>query len=161
AGHLYRRLLCGRRIRMHGVHEADRAGALGVEVVAGETELGCDAAADDAGQPLERADVGDDRDARLAYGEARVRGRDADVARGDEIDAAADAPAVDGGDDRLRTVGDGRDRPLEPRDLAQRAHALSRAARLAAAGHRAAHRLQVEPDREVRATRGQHDDARL
>ncbi len=67
------------RVGMDGVHEADRVGALGVEVVAGEAELGGDAAADDAGQALQRADVGDDRDARLADGEdahrRRPRGR--------------------------------------------------------------------------------------
>ena len=101
--------IAGRRHRGVGVcvdavHEVDALGALGVEVLPGERQLGDVSLADDGRQTLQRADVGDDGDARLANRERRVLRSVADVARGDEIDAAAEAVTVHGRDHRLRAA---------------------------------------------------------
>ena len=99
------------------VDQADLLGPLGADVLAGEGQLGQVAGADDGGQPLQAAEVGDDGHLGLAHREDGVGGGQADVAGGDEVDAAADAVAVHGGDHRLRALRDRRDGGLEPEYL--------------------------------------------
>ena len=150
----------------HVVDQADLLGPLRADVLAGEGQLGHVARADDRGQPLQAAEVGHDRHLGLAHREDGVGRPEPDVTGGDEVHAAADAVAVDGGDDGLRAAatavmaacsrrtspgrpgpgGHGRGRP-RPRPAG---------AGLAAAGEHAPHRLQVEAHREVRPL-GRHD----
>ena len=87
------------------VHEADPLGTSGVDVLAGERELGDVAHPDQEREALEAAEIGDDRHLRLTDREDRVCGADAEVAGGDEVDAAADAVAVRRGDDGLGALG--------------------------------------------------------
>ena len=94
---------------VHVVDEADLLGARRVDVLAGQREFAQVAVADDRGQTGEAAHVGDDRDLDLTDAELGVGAGVADVDSGDQVDAAADAPALDGGDDRLAAVGDGVD----------------------------------------------------
>ena len=82
------------------------AARAGVDVLSRKGELGDVAGADDPGQALERAEIGDDRNLGLAHREGGVADGEAEVARADEVDAAADAVAVHGGDDRERELGD-------------------------------------------------------
>ena len=81
-------------VGQHAVDEADAFSVGGIEVAAGEDELARDAGPDDVREPLQRAGVGHDRDPRLAHAEPRIRGREADVARGRDLEPAAEAIAV-------------------------------------------------------------------
>ena len=82
----------------HVVDQADGRGTVGADVLAGEGQFGHVAPADDGGQSLQAADVGDDGDLRLAHREDGVRGRETDVTGAGQVNAAADAVAVDRGD---------------------------------------------------------------
>ena len=88
----------------HVVDQPDLLGPCGVDVLAGEGQLGQVPGADDGGQALEAPEVGHDRHLGLAYREDGVGRGQADVAGRDEVDAAADAVAVHGRDDRLRAL---------------------------------------------------------
>ena len=68
-------------------------------------------------EPLEAPEVGHDGHLGLADREQGVGTGQPDVAGGDEVDTAADAVPVDGGDDRHRAVGHRGDRGLEAQDL--------------------------------------------
>src|SRR4051812_11996728 len=82
------------------VAEAVAVHPAGVLEVAGEEQLARGALAEHLGEQ-ERAGVGGAKaDPHLRGGEARAAGDDAEVARGGELERAADADAVDGGDDR-------------------------------------------------------------
>ena len=126
------------------------------------------ARADDGREPLQAAQVGDDRHLRLAHREHGVGRRQSDVARRDEVDAAADAVAVHGGDHRLGAARHRGDGVLQPEHLGRgrpgpgppwtgrRAGAATAGVVAHPAGERAPHRLEVEPDREVRPLRRDH-----
>ena len=58
------------------------------------------------GSRCKRPEVRHDGDLGLAHRERRVGGGKANVARADEVDAAADAVAVHGRDDRDRECGE-------------------------------------------------------
>ena len=66
----------------------------------------------DQRQPGQAAHVGDDGELDLAHRELGVGAGVADVDGGDQVDAAADAPAVDRRDDGGATVRDRGDRLL-------------------------------------------------
>ena len=90
-------LACGR----HAVHEAPRQRLRGRDAARQEDHLLRAPFADDPRQALGAARAGDDGDRRLRQPEHGVRGRDAQVARERELEAAAERHAVDGGDDGL------------------------------------------------------------
>jgi hypothetical protein len=96
--------------------QPEREGAARVDVLAGQRELARGRIADDQRQPLQAAEVGDDRDLGLAHREARVRGADPEIARRDEVDATADASAVDRRNRGDRAARDRRDRRLDLAD---------------------------------------------
>lgn len=112
----------------------------------------------DVGQPGQAAHVGHDRQLDLTHRELRVGTGVANVDRADEVHAATDAPAVDGGDRRGAAVGHRGDRLLHALELAVELH--PRPGR-DLAGHRTAdgvaHGDQVQTVAEVAAGSGQHD----
>ena len=158
------------RVGRHVVDQPDLPGPGGVDVLAGEGQLGQVPGPDDGGQPLQAPEVGHDRHLGLAHREDGVGRGQPDVAGRDEVDPAADAVPVDGGDDRLGALGDGRDGGLEAQDVAAglagpSGHATAPASRRPHRPHRrpavpaqhAPHRLEVQADREVRPPGRHHD----
>src|SRR5689334_970300 len=115
---------------MDVAHEPQRERALGAEIVSAERELGDLTLTDDSGQALQRADVRDHRHLRLADPEGDVRGGDADVARREQIDAAAETPAVRDRDHGLLAARDGRHGTLDLQDEVEQA--LARTGAIAA-----------------------------
>ena len=79
--------------------EAHPQGLLGGEIAARQGQLPAEAVADQAGEALEGAEVRHDADLRLPDRKDGIPGGQADVAGAGHVDAAADAVAVDGGDD--------------------------------------------------------------
>ena len=143
---------------VHVIDEADAQRPRGVDVLAGEGELARVPLAKDARQALQAAQVGHHRHLDFADAEARVGGGDADVAGGDEVDAAADAPAADRRDHRLATGGDRFERALQLLDERQQLDALAGELRT----HQVrpdggTHRREVEPVAEMAALAA-HDD---
>ena len=116
----------------------------------------------DQRQAGEAADVGDDGQLDLAHGELGVGAGVADVDRRDQVDAAADAPAVHRRDGGGAAVGDGADRALHAPELGveirarpgQRAVGHQR-------GERSAHRGHVQAVAEVLARPGDDDGPHL
>ena len=88
-------------IGRHVVDQTDLLGPGGGDVLAGEGQLGQVPGADDGGQPLQAPQIGHDGHLGLADREDGVGRGQPDVTGRDEVDAAPDAVAVDGGDDRL------------------------------------------------------------
>ena len=80
---------------------------------------------------LQRPDIGDDRDVHFLDREETVRRPDAQVARGDEIDAAADAAALNRRDDGDTALIDDGEGALHRMDVA--AEFLARPPKVAAA----------------------------
>src|SRR6185437_6874006 len=99
------------------VDQADLLGAGGVDVLAGQRELPQVSVVQDQRQAGEAADVGDDGQLDLTHRELGVGAGVADVHRGDQVDAAADAPAVHRRDGGGAAVGDRGDRALHALDL--------------------------------------------
>ena len=99
-----RRLEHALGVGRHVVDQADLLGPLGADVLGREGQLGQVAGADDGGQPLQAAQVGHDGHLGLAHREDGVGRGQPDVAGRDEVDPAADAVAVHGGDHRLGAV---------------------------------------------------------
>ena len=112
-----------------------------------------------SGSRARRADVGDDRELDLAHRELRVGARVADVDRGDQVDAAADAPAVHRGDRRGAAVRDRGDRLLHRLEVGRGSRRAAWPARRSAiiGRERVTHRGQVEAVAEVAARSGEHD----
>ena len=99
-------------VRHDRLDEADLERLLGVDHVRGEREPARPVAADHLGA-ADEAEARLEPDPRLAEGERRAVGRDHDVAEEDDLGAAAEGDAVDGGDhgqlgplDRVERVGD-------------------------------------------------------
>ena len=133
SGQVVGRLVHRLGVSGHVVDQADLLGPLGADVLAGEGQLGQVPGADDGGQPLQAPEVGHDRHLRLAHREDGVGRGQADVAGRDQVDAAADAVAVDGGDDGLGAARHRRDGVLQPQDLGPAAAGPGRHGRAAAA----------------------------
>jgi len=114
------------------------------------------AGADHLRQALERAHIGHHRHAGLTDGEHGVSGAQAHVARGDEVDAAADARAVHGDDHRLGALRHRRDARLEALHHGEEASALVHLRRRTLTTERAAEHREVEAGREVLAPRREH-----
>ena len=119
-----------------------------------------------AGSRCRLPEVGHDGHLGLADREDGVGRGQADVAGGDEVDAAADAVAVHGGDDRLGAACHGGDGVLQAEHLGAAAAGPGRHGapddprrrrRRRPRRQHAAHRLEVEADGEVRPL-GRHDD---
>lgn len=89
----------------------------GGNAFAGEGHFACHAFADDGGDALESADVGDDGDLRFHDREGGVFGAEADVACGGEVESAADAVAVDRGDGGFAAAFDGGETVLQAKDI--------------------------------------------
>jgi hypothetical protein len=142
------------------IDESDLEGTLGVDVLTGEGELAGVSLSDDGGQPLEASQVCDDGELDLSEGELCLGGADADVAGRGEVQSAADAPAIDRGDDRLPAGCRGAGGALHLVDEAQQLGALPRehgAHHLVAQdGH---HGHQVEAVAEVVAAAADDDGA--
>ena len=85
---------------------ARRECRVGVDDASGQQQLDREGVADDLFEPPGRAGRGDDAEAGLGVAEARVGRRDPDVGGVREFGAAAECPAVDGGDDRHRQLVD-------------------------------------------------------
>src|SRR5215213_3776975 len=83
------------------VDEAEVVGVLRVDHVAREDQLHRLTLADESRQALGAAAAGDDAEVDLGLAEARRLAGDADVAGEGQLAAAAEAEAVDHGDDRL------------------------------------------------------------
>ena len=144
----------------HAVDQPDARRFLGAEFAPGVGQFAHHAVADQARQALQAADVGDHAEVDLLDREARVRGAVAHVGAGDQVHAAADAGAVDGGEHRLAAAFDAGERVLQVED--QVAQVLARA-RLAGVLHQrqdAHHHLQVDAGAEVGARAVHHRDAR-
>ncbi len=90
---------------------------IGAEILARVGELGDVSGRDYERQPLQGPEIGDHRHLRLADREDGVGGGDTDVAGGDQVDAAADAVPVNGGDDGLGAFRHCRDGGLQPQHL--------------------------------------------
>ena len=88
-------------VRRHVVDQPDGPGPFGVDVLAGEGQLGDVAGPDNGGQPLQAPEVGHDGHLGLAHREDGVGRGQSDVAGRDEVDPSSDAIAMDGGDDGL------------------------------------------------------------
>ncbi|EAU69990.1 hypothetical protein STIAU_8353 [Stigmatella aurantiaca DW4/3-1] len=87
------------------IDEAHAEGALRVHVSTSVGQLARVSLSNDARQALEGAKVRDDADLHLAQGELRLAGAVAEVTRGDEVHASANAPAMHGGDEGLAAAG--------------------------------------------------------
>src|SRR6185436_2833265 len=85
----------------HDLDETDASGFRRVDHVAGEDEAHGLADADEAGEALRAAAARDEAELDLRLAEARLFRGDPDVARQRELASAAQAEAVDHGDDRL------------------------------------------------------------
>ena len=101
---------------INAIHQADRFGFVGVEAPAGVGQLAHDAVGHQLGQALQRAHVRSHAHVDLLHREVRFGCGIAHVAAGDEIDAAADAGAMDRGDDRLAAAFDAAQRVLQVED---------------------------------------------
>jgi hypothetical protein len=86
--------------------EADVFGLGGVEVASGVGQFAGDSFGNQARQALQGADVGDHADVDFAHREHGIGRGVAHVAAGDEVDRAADAGALDGGEHRLAAALD-------------------------------------------------------
>ena len=146
----------------HVVDETDLLGARCVDVLAGQSQLTQVSVADDRGQTREAAHVCDDRDLDLADAELGIGTCVADVRRRDQVDAAADAPALHSCDDGLAAICDGIDARLHALD-----HVVELGARACLSLVRedgtefTAHRRQVQSEREVLAGTGDDDCTHL
>src|SRR5262245_59212363 len=153
----------GERGRGHDlVHEPDARGLLGADASTREDQLLRARAADQPRQALSAAGARDDRERHFREPELRVRRRDAQVAREQQLGAAAERDAVHGRDrrhrERLHLVHQRADRLDEARHLLERhRRALleigARAERLlAGAGdHDGAHGALLREGGDVRA----------
>nr|WP_263974422.1 hypothetical protein [Streptomyces triticiradicis] len=112
-GQLPRGVVQGRGIGVHVIDQADTAGAIGVDGAAGERQFVQVSLIDQQGESLETAEVGDDPQFGFGKGETGLPGGVADVAGADQFQGGSGALAVDEGDDRLGTVGDGGHHSLE------------------------------------------------
>ena len=140
------------------VDQPDLLSARGVDVLTGQRQFPQVPVGQNQRQPRQAADIGDDRQLDLADGKLRVGAGVAEVDGRDQVDATANAPAVDRCDRRRAAVGDRGDRLL---------HALHFGVEFAARprhravgqhwGQRPAHRRQVEAVAEVAAGSGEDD----
>ena len=91
--------------RHHVVDQADALGLLGAEAAAGEHQLHRVFQRQVAREPLQAAAAERrEADARLGQRELRMVGRDREIARRDDLDAAAEREPVHRGDHGLREI---------------------------------------------------------
>ena len=108
-------------------------------------------------EPLQRAEVGGDRDVDLGDLEEGVGRGDAQVAGAGEVDAGANAAAMDRGDHRRPRRLDRAERVLQPFDVPQ--PGLGGAAGIVAGRELARRIFEVEPGGEMLALPRQQDGA--
>ncbi len=111
------------RARQDVIDQPDPLGADRVDVLARQGELPQVAVPDDGRQALQAAHVSDYADFHLSHAEHRLGARVADVASGQQVNPAADAPAADRGRDGLAAVRDRGKRILQGAQLVQHAGA--------------------------------------
>ncbi len=121
----------------HLLHNAEALGLGGRDAATGEGEQLGVAGTDLVGQPEVAAGIDGHADLCLGQGEERVVGRHPDVAHEGELEAEAEAVALDGGHDRLGQVVEDAEALVHPADaLVVVAHLLGRgAARDPVLGH--------------------------
>ena len=141
------------------VDQADLLGARRVDVLARQRQFAQVPVGQDERQPGQAADVGDDRELDLAHRELRVGAGVADVDRGDQVDAAADAPAVHRGDRSgvRQSATAVMDCCIDFSRVWKSARGLASAPSASIGDERVAHRGQVESVAEVAARSGQDD----
>lgn len=142
-----------------GVVGVDQAGGCsfgGKHFTAGKGQFGDEARLKDKGETLQRTDVGYNAEVDLFDGKVGIFGAVADVTGGDDVYPAADAPSVDGGQDRFAAAFNGGDAFLEVFDKGdQVALRLFRGG--SQAGLEAAEDGQVHPRTEVLTFPGKDD----
>ena len=106
-------------VRLDPVDEAVARRLLGPHPPAGIGQLAQHALRDQIAEPLQRAEIGGDRDVDLGDLEEGVGGGDAQVAGAGEVDSGADAAAMDRRDHRRARLLDRAERVLQPFDMAQ------------------------------------------
>ena len=151
--------LVGAVLSTHAVDQAHRLGLGAADVAAGVGHLARPALADDAGQALQDADVGGEAHVDLLERELRARGGVAQVAGDGEVEAGADADALDRGEDGDTAALDGGEDVLEVED--QPAQRLARPAGVGAVGGHAldlAEHREVDARAEVLPGAGEDDD---
>jgi hypothetical protein len=97
----------------HPVHQADPAGLVGADQVAGHDHLGRPGQADQARQQVQAAQGGHAADFDPHLAEAGARRREAEVGGQGQLAAGAHRRSVDGGHDGLRHGAQRADRALE------------------------------------------------
>ena len=145
----------------HAVHQTDLSRFFGLELAARVGQLARNAVAHQLGQALQRAHVGGHADVDFLDAEVGVGAGVAHVGAGDEVDAAAYAAAVDGGQHGLAAALQAGQRVLHVQD-----HAAQRLARAAVAvvldlRAYAHHHLQVDARTEQLALALQHGHSGL
>src|SRR5206468_7567498 len=95
------------------IHQSDFPGFRGIESASSIGQFTRDSVRHELWQALQRADVGGDAEVDLLDRKVRFGRSVTHVATSDEIDPAADARAVNRGDDRLATALDGGERILQ------------------------------------------------
>ncbi|MCY1525038.1 hypothetical protein D9M68_600040 [compost metagenome] len=143
-----------------GVGAVDQAQALRLftaDAAASVRQLAHHAVADDARQALQGTDVGRHADVDLLDGKLRVDRGVAHVAGRDQVDGAAQAVALDGGDDRLAAVVDDVEGLLQFEDLAPQGARIAPGVR-AELGADRGEQHQVDAGGEMLAGAGQHHD---
>jgi hypothetical protein len=131
----------------HAVDQADVFGLGRIKLAAGVGQLAGDALPHQLGQALQGAHVGHHADVDFLDGEERVAAAVAHVGAGDQVNAAADAAAMDGGQHGLAAALQAGEGVLHVEDDAAQlfAHAASQSSAIWLA--QAHHHLQVDARR--------------
>ena len=136
-----------------------RSASSAVEVATGVGQFAGHAVADQARQALQRADVGYHPEVDLAHREHGVGRRIAHVAAGDEVERAADAGALDGGDDRLAAALEAAQAVLQVEDQPAQGFAAARPVGMGDALLDAAHHGEIDAGAEIPAFAAEDGDA--
>ena len=139
------------------VDEAQPLGALGAQPVAGVGQLAHHRFGDLLGHAVQRAHVGHHADVDLLDAEPGLAAAVAQAAGRGQVDRAADAAALDGGDDRKAHLGNGGEAQLQLLQLVAEALARGHVHRAQRAG--VGEHAQVHAGAEVPAFGRQHRGA--
>ena len=146
-------------VRMAAVDQADASGLRGINPAAGHGQFPCPALADIAGQTLQRTQIGDHADIHFLDREKRIAGSQTHVGRQRNIQPAANAGAMNGGNDRLAAMLDAADGALQTLDGQQQFFPLAGFAVILDLLLQADQHLQVNAGAEMLAIAGQDNGA--
>src|SRR6185369_9785263 len=140
------------------VDQAELFGFGGLDIAPGVGQFAGDTLGDQAGQVLQGADVGDHGEVDFLDREHGIRRRVAHVAAGHEVERAADAGAVDGGEYRFAAAFDGGEAVLQVEDQPAQGFAAAGAVRVGDALLDAAQHGEVDAGAEVLAGAAEDGD---